>query len=262
MHSPVFKDMLGFSQPAEAERVEGQPLVRLTDLEVEVTPFLKALFEPEFFLPFPAKTDFVTIYGCVRLGNKYCVDYLKRRGLIHLSSQFPTTLARYDAIDPDAIGQLTRAPSEVTSWDVPNDQAYLISVAQLAREVDALWLLPQVYYDICRHLADLGEVLVRDTIFNGITARLSMRDTRNMLLGCSSPDDCAQARFRLLPSVLGFLHDYSANPLDIWTAEEWPLFDGQVCQEIWDELPLYYGLGNDWTELEKHKLETIGDVVV
>jgi hypothetical protein len=39
--------MLSFPQPADAELVEGCPLVRLLDPDVEVTPFLKAIFQPE-----------------------------------------------------------------------------------------------------------------------------------------------------------------------------------------------------------------------
>lgn len=46
-HSSVFKDMLSFPQPPDSELVEGCPIVRLPDSDREVTPFLKALFDPE-----------------------------------------------------------------------------------------------------------------------------------------------------------------------------------------------------------------------
>lgn len=45
--SPVFQDMFSFPQPPDSELVEGCPLIRLPDLDVEVTPFLRAIFEPE-----------------------------------------------------------------------------------------------------------------------------------------------------------------------------------------------------------------------
>lgn len=45
-HSPVFKDILSFPQPPDSkpEVIDGCPVTNLPDPEVEVTPFLKALF--------------------------------------------------------------------------------------------------------------------------------------------------------------------------------------------------------------------------
>src|SRR6266852_4823619 len=45
-HSSVFRDMLAYPQPADSELIDGYPVVRLPDAEVEVTPFLEALFDP------------------------------------------------------------------------------------------------------------------------------------------------------------------------------------------------------------------------
>ena len=46
-HSPVFKDMLAFPQPPDSELFDGCPVVRLPDPEVEVTLFLRALYDPQ-----------------------------------------------------------------------------------------------------------------------------------------------------------------------------------------------------------------------
>lgn len=43
--SSVFKDMLSFPQPADAEMVEGCPVVRLHDSADDVTCFFKAIFD-------------------------------------------------------------------------------------------------------------------------------------------------------------------------------------------------------------------------
>jgi hypothetical protein len=45
--SSVFQAMLSLAPPPNSELVEGCPLVELPDPEVEVTPFLRAIFEPE-----------------------------------------------------------------------------------------------------------------------------------------------------------------------------------------------------------------------
>ncbi|KAJ7689829.1 hypothetical protein B0H17DRAFT_1011892 [Mycena rosella] len=87
--SPIFQDMLSFPQPAESELLEGCPLVHLPDDETKVTHFLKAVYLPAF----PAFTTLDIIAGCVRLAHKYEVDYLRRRGFVHLASEYPTTLA-------------------------------------------------------------------------------------------------------------------------------------------------------------------------
>ncbi|KAF8209476.1 hypothetical protein K438DRAFT_1537045, partial [Mycena galopus ATCC 62051] len=91
--SAVFQDMFQFPQPAEAPLVEGCPVVNISDSPTEVTAFLRAVFEPEFFMPYPAKTDFDSLCGCLRLSHKYLVDYLRRRALVHISRRYPTTLA-------------------------------------------------------------------------------------------------------------------------------------------------------------------------
>ncbi|KAJ7111636.1 hypothetical protein C8R43DRAFT_852582, partial [Mycena crocata] len=90
--SPVFADMLAFPQPEDAEVVDGCPVLRLDDSAADTMYFLKALFDYEFFAPYPAKTDFDAIHGILRLGTKYRVEPLRRRALQHLSSAHPTSL--------------------------------------------------------------------------------------------------------------------------------------------------------------------------
>jgi hypothetical protein len=43
--SPVFKDMLSFTQPPDAETIDGCPVVRLPDSAADVTCFFKAIFD-------------------------------------------------------------------------------------------------------------------------------------------------------------------------------------------------------------------------
>ncbi|KAF7322304.1 hypothetical protein HMN09_00008000 [Mycena chlorophos] len=57
-HSSVFKDMLSFPQPIDAEMVEGWPLVRLPDPEAQVTPLL-----PSAIRSYTRSWDSPTIFG-------------------------------------------------------------------------------------------------------------------------------------------------------------------------------------------------------
>ncbi|KAF8209359.1 hypothetical protein K438DRAFT_2062479 [Mycena galopus ATCC 62051] len=93
-YSKVFEDMLSLPQPPDAQLAEGCPFVKLPDPEFEVTPFLRAIFQPDFFIPFPARTEFDTIVGYLHLSHKYGVDHLLRRALVHFSSRYPSELSR------------------------------------------------------------------------------------------------------------------------------------------------------------------------
>ncbi|KAJ6531182.1 hypothetical protein B0H19DRAFT_911807, partial [Mycena capillaripes] len=86
--SPVFADMLAFTQPDDAEKIDGCPVVDLPDAAEEVAVFFRALFNHDFFEPYPARTEYATVVGVLRLSNKYQVDSLRKRALIHLGSAF------------------------------------------------------------------------------------------------------------------------------------------------------------------------------
>ncbi|KAJ7612147.1 hypothetical protein FB45DRAFT_1037072 [Roridomyces roridus] len=143
--SPVFKDMLSFPQPPDSELVEGRPLVRFPDSEQDVAVFLKAIFVPEFFMPFPFPTKFDIIVGVLRLSHKYGVEYLRRRALIHLSSAFHTELAKRDKTEDNDTNRECSV-SDKRTWTWPEERDYLNVAIQLAREVDATWFLPHVLY--------------------------------------------------------------------------------------------------------------------
>ncbi|KAF7314941.1 BTB domain-containing protein [Mycena indigotica] len=305
MHSPVFKDMLAFPQPPDSELVEGQPLVVLQDLEVEVTAFLRALFEPEFFPAFPAMTNFTTIYGCIRLGNKYSVDFLLRRGLVHLSSRFMTSLTRFDAsARGDHEGLYTpefteqKPANEIVSWKPPLDRSFLICVIALAREVDALWILPNAFYDLTFHFDALQDNIFHENLFDGvIPVVLSRKEQREWVVGfedqisttadivrfltyppvidgCLTPSKCPLVRFRAADYGRQMISSFSRGPLSAWAEDDWDKLQKlcPVCMKklrelhqearrtFWEDLPDIYRLP-PWTELLKLKQAVIGDIL-
>ncbi|KAJ7142540.1 hypothetical protein C8R44DRAFT_846519 [Mycena epipterygia] len=174
--SPVFADMLAFPQPEDAETIEGVPVLHLDNSAADTMYFLKAIFDYEFFAPYPAKTDFDAIHGVLRLGQKYRVEPLRQRALQHLSSAHPTTLAAWDAL---CAGPSTSSSSAAqlapfaggASWDFEHLELPIITLARAAR---ADWILPTAFY---RALAALGSAEILDGIdYTGVHVELDRGD--------------------------------------------------------------------------------------
>ncbi|KAJ7494255.1 hypothetical protein B0H11DRAFT_1858006 [Mycena galericulata] len=313
--SSVFKDMLSVPQSPESELVDGCPLVRLTDSEMEVEVFLKALFLPEFFMPFPSATTFDVATGCLRLSHKYGVDYLRRRALVHLSSVYHSKLSTRDIAEHYLSDSHPVLPPNIMSLNWPFDEpgeSHEIYAVEVFREVDALWLLPYAFYNLSwafnRSKVDTDVFHGGDYI--GIPIGLSMRDQESFLQGhaiqshyaikilsfltdpfdiegCTSPAECAIARFRAAGNIQdrvhqylddkihwqkGHVNQYLDDTLNAWSeVGHWDMLESvcPIClaalktehedarQEFWDKLPGIYGLPS-WEELEKMKIAAIG----
>ncbi|KAJ7114158.1 hypothetical protein C8R43DRAFT_1039448 [Mycena crocata] len=292
--SPVFKDMLSFPQPSDAELIEGCPLVRLPDPALEVTVFLKAIFLSDFFRSFPAKTDFDTVVGCLRLSHKYGVEYLRRRALIHLSSGHRTTLSDWDETDYEVgKGDLSY---DLPSWPWSCDPISSLYVVQLFREVDALWLLPVAFFRLSCDSERLGKRIFHGALYNGAPVHLSEQDQDTFLKGrsiqshsiwhtlrflthpltingCTSSARCLTERLRVLNEFQEVIPDHFSDPLEIWAEQDWYRFDhDEICltclqelksthamarQEFWDKLPEIYELP-PWEALEEQRMAAIG----
>ncbi|KAJ7612069.1 hypothetical protein FB45DRAFT_843338 [Roridomyces roridus] len=261
--SPVFKDMLSFPQPADAELVEGCPVVHLPDAPEEVTVFLKAIFLPDYFMPFPAKTEFGMIRGCLRLGHKYGVEHLRLRAMIHFSSRFRTTLSQWDTSScPYVYGE-----SEFTGpWNLPQPQIIswltldtptMCSCIQLAREVDAPWILPVAFYLLSHRLTQKSTMtlmeVIRGNLGNDATSHLSTQDQESFLYGhirqtqflttsilgcfsepvkildCKWPVRCLEGRLSAVNSVRETFSAFPSMPLDVWGEDDWEEFAQRLC---------------------------------
>ncbi|KAJ7150444.1 hypothetical protein C8R43DRAFT_1067909 [Mycena crocata] len=292
--SPVFQDMLSFPQPVDSELVDGCPIVRIPDSAMEATVFLKAIFLPDSFRPYPAETTYDILAGCLRLGHKYGVDSLRRQALIHLSSYHPTSLSTWD--HPDFVDDAHLSFSPI-SWAYPRDLSYNMSVVELAREIDAPWVLPITFYRLSNALSTgrLGREIFVGTVYNGVTTSLSEQDQVSFLKGhniqnhsaadvlrflshpqeiedCDAPTECFMERIRVLDELREGIQKNSCVALNIWDAEDWERLEDlcSSCHEVlrethanarqafWDKLPEMYGLPS-WVELEKLKVTAIGD---
>ncbi|KAJ7753392.1 hypothetical protein DFH07DRAFT_513347 [Mycena maculata] len=287
--SPVFKDMLAFPQPADAETIDGCPVVRLPDSATEVTHFLRALFDSSFFEPFPAKPALTAVVSILRLGNKYAVDYLRRRALVHLSSGFSTTLSHYDQDDENRGSVPEIYDSEYSG---------LVLAIQTSRKVAALWILPSAFYYLAAARDDRIQRVLDCAVHESHPANLSPADqivflksslqisravphtTRFLhappiIPGCTGGEGCLAARLRAVGKVQTAAAGHSlcaADPLGICSGRELledledaccraccqfsEQANAEARQEFWDQLPGICGLP-PWEELEKMKEEAL-----
>ncbi|KAK7029929.1 hypothetical protein R3P38DRAFT_3266781 [Favolaschia claudopus] len=232
-----------------------------------------------FLLSLSIQTNLSEFLSILRLSHKYDVPFLRRLTLSQLESLFPTTLSQYDARAPSTSG-VNKSPT-------PSSLPTLFSVVQTLTEVNAPWLLPVLYYDICR--LDLDKI-----VSSSAWLTLSDAQRRPFLLGsqnqarqmfnvielsflakgqydpqCKDWKTCNKNRLQLahamsrrtLPLVL-------TSPLDVWSPVFWEAVEtaqDPLCkpcvtearklhalarQAFWNGLPGLYDLA-DWHELEE-----------
>ncbi|KAJ7500467.1 hypothetical protein B0H11DRAFT_782997 [Mycena galericulata] len=287
--SPVFKDMLAFPQPPDAEAIDGCPVVRLHDSAADVTCFLKAIFDSSFFEPYPAATDLSTVVSVVRLSNKYSVDYLRRRALVHLSSRFDMTLSEYDSDGRSSMSDC------VSGWE---PEAVVLAI-QTAREVNALWIIPLAFYSLAAVKDEIIQAVLNISVYEEHAAKLSPGDqilflksslqicrsvhpitrflhTPSTIPACSGGAKCPKARLQATSDFQHLLYEdpwHSADPLGVChegfeVMEHLKAACCSTCckflteahaaarQALWDELPEMCGLP-PWGELEKMKEQAL-----
>ncbi|KAJ3808681.1 hypothetical protein EV368DRAFT_84280 [Lentinula lateritia] len=261
--SSVFRDMFTFPQPNDHKDV---PTVRLYDSTEELTWFLKAILDPEFFEPPPSTTDLSIVGAILRLSSKYDVQFLRRRALLHVQTTYPSTLRAWKRRD--------------THRSIPPIDNSPFAILPLVREFELDWALPAVLYCLCsynvsqiidgvtfrtRHLTlnedDKRKVLVGRAELVHLQTNLSFRCLRSTPhTDCSSPADCVEQLRKWLNHASSW---NIADPLD-YLDENWDALEGDLClacftqskldteatqREIWAKLPLIFELPS-WSELK------------
>ncbi|KAF7295915.1 hypothetical protein HMN09_01135500 [Mycena chlorophos] len=253
--SPIFQDMLSVPQASSAgqapeDEFDGCPLVFMAgDSAAEMTCFLKAIFDSEFFPAYPARTKFATIQGCLRLAHKYEVRYLRQRALIHLASAFPMTLKEVDERWYMAEDRLpsTSAPSWTAGPKDTLSMTRVVQVLALAQEVEAPWILPSAFFLLSgrltkpehfvkffSHGADAGTSaqlpdVQRAGFLQGhaqhaqITldlVRCVSQHESNDKSGCRHPAACKAARLKGTDKFMGLAASRAATPLHVFRIKD------------------------------------------
>ncbi|KAJ7041874.1 hypothetical protein C8F04DRAFT_994138 [Mycena alexandri] len=284
--SPVFKDMLSFTQPSDSETIDGCPVVKLHDSAADVTCFFRAIFDSSFFEPHPSLVLLDHVISVLHLSNKYSVEYLLRRGLKHLSSRYTTTLSQFDLS-----GEETSIIVEPSTGYSHIDFIQHIAVIQLAREVNALWVVPTAFYRLSSTREDFIDKFLQPQTYHERPATLSEQD-RSLFLkfslylsheahslsrflympetvpGCETGQDCRLMRLSFLatlhealalipgPRLLGLIlednvDDYLTDCCHVCQyASREAIKDTR--QNIWNKLPGFCGLPS-WEALQEMK---------
>ncbi|KAJ7133799.1 hypothetical protein C8R46DRAFT_1362339 [Mycena filopes] len=274
--SPVFHDMLQFPQPEGGPLIEGCPVVELSDDKHDLECFLRALFDYEFFPAYPAKTDFNTISGIIRLSTKYQVDALRKRALVHLSSAFPMAISQYSRW------------YETSSWHVEVLEEW-VRVLLFGQELSLDWILPVAFYRVAVNcspaellnginLDDAGHLelsaadklcCVEQSIALQTLASSAILDflwEPAVLPGCQSSERSTCLRPRLEACKEAEARRFLWFPLRLWSTAQWETLSSAcssclssmktkhaaALQSLWDGLPQRFGLA-DWAALEQIK---------
>ncbi|KAL6308839.1 hypothetical protein BKA93DRAFT_697979, partial [Sparassis latifolia] len=123
--SVIFSDMLEVPQPADAESVDGCPLVQLADAVDDWIMTMKWLYDRRIFQSLPHPIPFQLLQGALRISTKYDIADLRKTTIKQLRARWPSELERMDT------NSLPHAAVEAIS---------------LARECDVLEILPAAFY--------------------------------------------------------------------------------------------------------------------
>jgi hypothetical protein len=181
--------------------------------------------------------------------------------------------------------------------DVDDHTSLCIAVIQLARQTNALWLLPKAFYDLATTNNETIRGALQCTDFNGQPAKLNADDEILFLtsslhishldgdvvgflhctnrLPCARGDICSIARLRALAQVQMYISN-TAGPVPLDLCELASVWDGllenccagcyvwlqdahaRARQSIWDKLPGICELP-PWPELENMKADALED---
>ncbi|KAF7315168.1 BTB domain-containing protein [Mycena indigotica] len=139
MHSPIFKDMFEMSKPDSTDpgsMVDGCPVVQLYDDPKDVENVLRALYTQTLLLR--PQLEFPFVAALIRLGRKYVMEELWEAGVNILTTEFPDTLAGYNA----------RSVVQFRPIRIKWYPALQIDCLDLAKETRVLTVLPCLYYNL------------------------------------------------------------------------------------------------------------------
>ncbi|KAJ7026982.1 hypothetical protein C8F04DRAFT_1005370 [Mycena alexandri] len=270
--SHVLKTLICGLAQGNPATLDDCPVVQLDHSSEDVTSFLKAIFDSDFFLPPPAKAPFTVVIGVLRLAHAYDVKYLFRRALLHLEGFFPSTL------DGEHVYAEVTESNEFLSCT--------LLALRAALDVGALWNIPSIMYECCAFT--LAEILddARRRDLPGVNERaLILSHSKQAALGtsfvtnflyaepsgrCRSAAKCNVGKLVWLEKVDGWRKEgRDSVPLEFWDESDWEDMKPDFCQGclasfqesyargrkmFWEELPTTFGLPA-WEELNKAKVE-------
>ncbi|KAJ7059599.1 hypothetical protein C8F01DRAFT_1026258 [Mycena amicta] len=275
-HSVVFADMGSLPPPPDAETYDGCPLVRLPDSASDIRCLLKALLQYDFFEPPPSSTTLAIVSSVLRMSHKYQVTALEQRAMRHLSHIFPTTLGKWKALSEDHSLLL----------QISNQHSVVIG---LARQFSIDWILPALFYHMCRY-GEPAQILASDlSVADKIRWAVGYRELLGVENGkildflwrqddvphCSDPRRCMHATVDARQTAERWrTHNHAKQfllPLDLWDDDDWGSCNEQPCaaclaqlkrqhshlqKDFWARLPSIFDLPG-WDVLRAMETEAL-----
>ncbi|KAJ7695782.1 hypothetical protein B0H17DRAFT_427014 [Mycena rosella] len=151
--------MRGIPQPPNEPRVEGCPIVKVSDSIQDVEHLLRSLYDPLFNSA--KQLEFAVVAALVRLGKKYNFNQLLTATVARLTAQFPQTLRGSIAYKP--------------SYTIAESPGLLFDAINLATENGLLTLLPWLYFNVLLvYQYDQECILTGIQRNNGTVAKLTL----------------------------------------------------------------------------------------
>ncbi|KAL1686499.1 hypothetical protein GGG16DRAFT_128646 [Schizophyllum commune] len=246
--SEAFKDLFAVPQPEGEALLDGCPVVRLEgDSGQDWTSLLDAIYD-SLYLPH--------ILSILRLSTKYRIVAYRRRCIHILSAYFPSN----------------QLPRDIDFAALPSP-AQFIDVMKVARETNALTLLPYAYLlavsrleeDFLYSTHSLPPMHKLD-VYHGKVKLLQAQevDMLPFVHNMETFEDCGKApKCRVYGAFTPYLKNPSAPSriLSEIPNGELGLCDScnkRACkifiegkQKTWERLPEIFGLGKDWDELRR-----------
>ncbi|KAI0706739.1 hypothetical protein C8T65DRAFT_577143 [Cerioporus squamosus] len=177
-HSPVFRDMLTLPQPADASGLPC-PVVQIPDHPTEFRHLLREFMTGNACSRLPDdKPSFDAVSAIVRLGHKYELDAILKKGLACLANLYPndwwhwsrSRSLRFEA-RPDPLLEKQPAGSAASRC---------ISVVRIARLTDTPSLLRPAFVECCNMVP--RELMAGHRREDGVLEQLSPDDLARVLL--------------------------------------------------------------------------------
>ncbi|TRM55385.1 hypothetical protein BD626DRAFT_266851 [Schizophyllum amplum] len=168
LQSSVFRDILSLPASEEQDMYEGHPLIELPDDGEEVEHFLKAIYLPQYFPSAKGPNDlpFEAVVGALRLAHKYDVPFLRRRALRVFSAEYILDIDKIETMPTPWWRRSDPHREDDVTW------SKFVTEILLAREVGALWVLPQLLFEASyEHVERL------------VSSQLSQADVNNCYAG-------------------------------------------------------------------------------
>ncbi|KAJ7649953.1 hypothetical protein FB45DRAFT_778846 [Roridomyces roridus] len=277
VHSAFFRDMEGIPQPPDEPKIEGCPVIELSDSAQDLEVVLKSLYNPLFFTQKALPLSDIAAH--IRLGRKYDLKDLLPTMIERLVHENPRTLEAHNMLKNPHTGKY--APTHIQPY-----KAMWIDILTLARENNIFSVLPCAYMRVvmCHSQTVLFDGVDRP---DGTRATLSPSDQRLCTLArleiskaqwnvgntfgwlarlalnpnpgdCLSYSDCMgrKAGFFHAHVIKGSLAPFASIPhlmdsfhlCEVCTADaRLKMTEGQ--QKMWDMLPSFFGLPS-WADLK------------